>query len=365
MIKFLDLKTQYESIKTEINESIMEVIESESFVLGKYVDRFESNIANYIGVNKENVVSCASGSDALLLCLMSLGIKEGDEVITTPFTFIATASCVTRLGAKVVFVDIDQELNIDPYLVEKSFTAKTKAVISVDLYGKPCDQIQLQLICKKYNIAYISDSSQSIGSTILNSKVGSISNFTTFSFFPSKNLGCYGDGGLVIALDTKQAELIRQLRTHGSSKNNKYSYDYIGINSRLDAIQANVLNAKLKYLDSWIKTRRKNAVKYKQNLDTLYNNPQSDEGHVYHQYTICVDNRNILQEYLKNNGVSSMVYYPEPLSYQSCFKNHMIVKHKLVNSENYAQKVLSIPIHENLEEHNIDFIVKLINSYLK
>jgi UDP-2-acetamido-2-deoxy-ribo-hexuluronate aminotransferase len=365
MIKFLDLKTQYESIKTEINESIMEVIESESFVLGKYVDRFESNIANYIGVNKENVVSCASGSDALLLCLMSLGIKEGDEVITTPFTFIATASCITRLGAKVVFVDINQELNIDPNLVEKSLTSNTKAVISVDLYGKPCDQIALQSICKKYDIAYISDSSQSIGSTILNAKVGTLSDFTTFSFFPSKNLGCYGDGGLVISLDTDKADLIRQLRSHGSSKNNKYSYSYIGINSRLDAIQANILNTKLKHLNSWIDRRRKNGARYRKNLDVLYNNPQSDEGHVYHQYTICVDHREILQQLLTNNGIPSMIYYPRPLDHQDCFKNHMILKHKLINSEYFCKKVLSIPVHENLEQCHIDFIVKLINSYLK
>jgi dTDP-4-amino-4,6-dideoxygalactose transaminase len=358
MIKSLDLKKQYDLIKNEIDKAIFDTIDNSSFILGENVSNFEEKLAEYIGVESSKVITCANGSDALLLALMAVGVGIGDEIITTPFTFFATAGAIARLGAKPVFVDIKEDYNIDFRKIEEKITSKTKAVISVDLYGLPCNQIEIKKVCAKNGIGYISDSAQSIGSTIDGKKIGRVADFTTFSFFPTKNLGCYGDGGCVIALD--DGSLIRKLRVHGAGK--KYYHEVVGINSRLDSIQANVLNVKLKYLDKWIKKRREIASMYDKGLKNV-KLPKSDKGHVYHQYTIYTEKRDDMLKYLNENGISATVYYPVPLHLQECFKDLGYNEGDMPVSEKMCKGVLSLPIHENLSDDEVKYVIDKVNEF--
>jgi dTDP-4-amino-4,6-dideoxygalactose transaminase len=359
-IKSLDLKKQYNSIKEEIDKAIFDCINSSSFILGDGVKNFEKQLGDYISVKFNKVIGCANGSDALLLSLMAIGVGIGDEVITTPFTFFATAGSIARLGAKPVFVDIKEDFNINEDLIENKITSKTKAIISVDLYGLPCNQIKIKEICSKNKIFYISDSAQSIGSFIDNKKIGTIADFTTFSFFPTKNLGCYGDGGCVISLNDAHADKIRKLRVHGASK--KYHHEFVGINSRLDALQTGILSVKLKYLDKWIKRKKEIALIYYKGLKNV-KLPKSNKGHVYHQYTIISEKRDKLQKFLQEKGVMTTIYYPLPLHLQECFKDLGYKKGDFPISEEFADKVLSLPIHESLTDEEVEYVIKKVNEF--
>ena len=311
-IPLLNLKAQYESIKGEINSAVMEVLESQQFILGGNVKELERAVAKKSGVRYG--IGVASGSDALLLSLMAIGMKEGDEVITTPFTFFATVGSIVRLKAKPVFVDIDlMDFNMRLGDVESSITERTKAILPVHLYGQMIDMCELRKIADRHDVALVEDAAQSIfayqraGDTKV--IAGSVGMTGCISFFPSKNLGAYGDGGMIVTNDEKLAELLMQLRVHGASK--QYYHKYVGINSRLDELQAAILRIKLKYVDKWIEARREKADNYRKlmrekGLDEFVECPKEKEGfyHTYHQFTIRVKkDRDALMKYFKENGL--------------------------------------------------------------
>jgi len=368
----LDLVAQYKSIKNEIDEAILKVLEKGEFILGEEVRKLEESVAKFVGV--KHAIGVASGTDALLLSLMAIGIKEGDEVITTPFTFFATAGSIAKLGARPVFVDIDLDTyNIDPNKLEaflkKSYTPKTKAIIPVHLYGQCADMDPIMELAKKYNLKVIEDAAQSIGATYKGKQSGSIGDTGCFSFFPSKNLGAYGDGGMVVTNDDEIAEKIRLLRVHGAKP--KYYHSMIGINSRLDEIQAAILNVKFKYLPQWIEQKRKRTELYnklfKENLGdkviTPYEAPYN--YHTYHQYTIRVQNRDGLRQYLTEAGIGTAVYYPLPLHLQKCFENLGYKEGDFPASERASKEVLSLPMFPELEENKQLEVVKKIKEFLE
>ncbi len=363
-MEFLDLKKQYKSIKKEINQTIQRVLNSSSFILGKEVEEFEKELANYCGV--KYAIGVNSGTDALLLSLMALDIGPNDEVITTPFTFIATAEVVALRGAKPVFVDINQKtFNIDPTKIETAITYKTKAIIPVHLYGQPSEMDKIMEIAKKYKLFVIEDCAQAIGAKYKNKMVGSFGDVGCLSFFPSKNLGAFGDGGAVLTNNKQLAEKIKMLHVHGSKK--KYYHDFIGVNSRLDAFQAAILKVKLKYLKKWIFLRQQIAQCYTSQLNGLTNIIPPFVAkkcqHVYHQYTIRIKNRNKLQQYLNEQGVPSVVYYPIPLHLQPVFKYLGYKKGDFPEAEKAAEEVLSLPIYPELPKRKQDFIIKKIKCF--
>ena len=364
-VQLLDLPKQYDNLKNEIGKALESVLKSGRFILGDNVKSLEQNIKKYLNFDGD-VIGVASGSDALLLSLMAINIKPNDEVITTPFTFFATAGAISRLGAKPVFVDISlDDYNIDVSKIEEKITSKTKAIITVDLFGNPSDLIKLSEISKKHNLYLIDDACQAIGSEINKKKVGNFADFTCFSFFPTKNLGAYGDGGMVLAKDKVLGEKIRMLRVHGSSK--KYYYEYIGLNSRLDEIQAAILNVKLKYLDNWTEKRIKNAMNYNNHLKNIKNikTPSIKEGmrHVFHQYSILAENRDELRDFLKKNRIQTSIYYPLPLHLQKAFSYLGYKKGDLSNSEYAAEHILSLPIHENLSDDQRNYVISKIKEF--
>ncbi|MFW6025199.1 MAG: DegT/DnrJ/EryC1/StrS family aminotransferase [Candidatus Woesearchaeota archaeon] len=357
-VSILDLKKQYHDLKDEIDSEISKVLESGYFILGKEEKKFEAKIKDYLDTDND-CIGVASGSDALLLSLMAIDISPGDEVITTPFTFFATAGAISRLGAKPVFVDIGDDYNIDVDKISEKINENTKAIITVDLFGNPSDLKRLRKICDDNDLYLIDDACQAIGSEIDGKKIGNFAHFTCFSFFPTKNLGAYGDGGLVVVEGDEMSEKIRMLRKHGSKK--KYHHEFVGINSRLDEMQAAILNVKLDYLDEWIDKRQKNAKIYSDNLKEIINVPKIDDNkkHVFHQYTISVDDRDGLKEYLSDNGIQTAVYYPVPLHLQNCFDNDV----SLSNSEYASSHVLSLPIHENLNINEIHYVIDKIKEF--
>lgn len=346
-IPFVDLKAQYETIRDEINEVIQEVLDSQWFILGPKVNQLEEVVAEYCGV--EYGIGVASGSDAILLSLMALGIGRGDEVITTPFTFFATAGAISRLGATPVFVDIDPATyNIDPHFEEK-VTDRTKAIIPVHLYGQCADMDPILVLAQRYGLYVIEDAAQAIGAKYKGRKAGSMGHLGCLSFFPTKNLGGYGDGGMVLTNDKDLAEKIRALRSHGSRL--KHYHAFVGCNSRLDAIQAAVLLVKLRYLDDWHEGRRQNAEVY----DSLFVGTgivrpyvESFNYHVYNQYVIRADDRDKLRAVLTEKGIGTAIYYPVPLHLQECYLNLGYSKGDLPVSENSAQHVLALPIYAEL-----------------
>ncbi len=406
MIPLLDLQAQYNSIKNEIDESIHQVLDSQYFIMGDVVKSFEKEINNYIGSNY--AYGCASGSDALLLALMAVDIGPGDYVITSPFTFFATAGAISRLGATPIFIDIEfDSFNIDPskireFLEGKSDLAKKtkiptdkiKAVIPVHLYGQMADMDPIMEIAKEYNLYVIEDAAQSIGSTYKGRDAGTIGDFGCFSFFPSKNLGAYGDGGLITVKDEGFAEKTSVLRLHGAKP--KYHHKYVGINSRLDAIQAAILRVKLKYLSEWSDRRNQIADEYNKYFSELglvssysgcsqcstYNKcelpenkivlpkettgrNQDDGFHIYHQYTIRVKNRDGLSEYLKRENIGNAVYYPVPLHVQKCFSELAYTDMDCPNSMCASQQAISLPIYPELKAGEIKKIVNTISDFLK
>lgn len=364
MIPLVDLTAQYESIKEEIDGAIAGVLESGQLILGPNVKALEEEIASYCGT--KYAVGVASGTDALHLLLLALGIREGDEVITTPFTFVATAEAISQTGATPVFVDIDPvTYNINPLQIEKKISSKTKAILPVYLYGQPADMDRIMKLAKSYNLFVVEDCAQAIGAEFQNQKVGSFGNAGCLSFFPSKNLGAYGDGGMVVTNSEVLAEKVRVLRTHGSTQ--KYYHSLLGFNSRLDELQAATLRVKLKYLDLWTSIRQRKANLYDQLLAELpLSRPIVAEGlsHVYHQYTVRSRERDLLNEALKRNEISSAVYYPLPLHLQRVYEHLGYSVGSLPESERASREVLSLPMYPELENQQIEHIVNVIGSVL-
>ncbi len=354
VIPMVDLKVQFNSIKEEITSAVLSVMETTNFILGPKVRALEESVATYHGV--KYAVAVASGTDALHLALLAAGVKPGDEVITSPFTFIATAEAISYIGATPVFVDIDPEtFNIDVNKVEAAITAKTKAVIPVHLYGQPVDMSALMVIAKKMNLRVVEDCAQSFGADYQGKKTGSFGDFGCFSFFPSKNLGGYGDGGMVITDDRNMAEHLQRLRNHGSLV--RYYHDEIGFNSRLDEIQAAVLQVKFKHIDEYNEKRRKNARFYAACFaGSSINTPSEMQGtkHVYHQYTIKVKNRDVVKKRLDDGKVtSSMIYYPVPLHLQKAYAYLGLHRGCMPVAEQICQEVISLPMYPELSEAQI------------
>jgi len=387
-VPLLDLKAQYKKIKDEISSSLKEVIEHQRFILGPDVEDLEKRIACYS--ETKFAIGVASGSDALLISLRALGIGYGDKVITSPFTFFATAGMVHNVRAKPLFVDIKPDtFNISPErLLEcveetcKQINGQPKAIIPVHLFGQMADMDPIIALAKKYDIKVVEDAAQSIGAEYNGYKAGSVGNLGCFSFYPSKNLGGYGDGGMIVTNDESLANKIRMLRAHGEKS--KYIHSFVGYNSRLDALQAVILRVKLKYLDEWSRKREKNAQYYnKKFVEEGLASKGSDEGdsehplilpctakerkHIYHQYTIRVKKglRDTLQNFLRENEIGTAIYYPLPLHLQECFQYLGYKRGDFPVAEKISEEVLSLPVYPELTHEMQDYVVDKIKEFFK
>ena len=363
-VKLLDLVPQYEAMRDEIRSAMARVLASQHFILGAGVQEFEAEIARYCGTRY--AVGVASGSDAILLSLMAYGIGDGDEVVTTPYTFFSTVSSITRLGARPVFVDIDPvTYNIDPEGVKRALTSHTKAIMPVHLFGQSADMDPLCAAAKGRGIAVIEDACQSIGALYKGKKVGSIGDTGCFSFFPSKNLGGFGDGGMVTTNDERIMQRLSSLRMHGSSE--RYYHTEIGINSRLDALQAAVLGVKLGHLDSWNEGRRGNAGRYSEGLSRLSGVELPAEAEynrcVFNQYVIRAERRDELMGFLRQNGVGCEIYYPLSLHQQECFAFLGASQGDFPESERAAVETLALPVYPELEGSQIDYVIETIKRF--
>jgi len=364
VIPMLDVKAQHEPIKEEIKQALKDILDSGQFILGPNVRAFEQEITSYYHVN--HAVGLASGTDALYLCLKALNIKQGDEVITTPFTFIATAEAITYVGATPVFVDIDRlTLNMDVSKIEERITQKTKAIIVVHLFGQPADMDEISALAKKYDLKIIEDCAQAFGARYKDRPVGGIGDAGCFSFYPSKNLGAYGDGGMMITNHYDIYENVNLLRNHGTVA--PYRHRFIGYNSRLDEIQAAILRIKLRHIDEYNQKRRALAKIYTSILGGNVQCPVElkDRTHVYHQYTIRTQMREKVAAILKDNGISSVVYYPVPLHIQEAFSYLGYKQGALPESESAANEVMSIPIYPELETEKAEFIAGVVFNALR
>lgn len=364
-MQFVNLYRQYQAYQYEIDQAIKKVLLKGDYIFGEDVTAFENELQQYFAVN--NIITCANGTDALLLALLTLDLKQNDEIIVPDFTFIATASQICFTPAKPVFVDVDiNTYNLTADLIEKRITKKTKAVIIVHLFGKPCPMKEITALCKKNNIVLIEDCAQCFGSKYQNQFLGCFGDMATFSFFPAKNLGAYGDGGMIICQDNEKAKKIKQLRFHGHVE--KYHSQYIGINSRLDTLQAAILRIKLKNINEEIIQRRKVANYYHQNLknDLIINKPQEDleDYHSYNYYSLRVKKRNELQKYLMEKNIPSMVYYPRACHQQEAFnKNQNYDDTKFINSSRLTQEILSLPIDAFITPSEQNKIIDRINHF--
>ena len=354
-VPLLDLKAQYKTIQAEVNAAVKEVIESQYFILGPKVKELEEAIANYCGV--AHAIGVSSGTDALLIALMAENIGPGDEVITTPYTFFATGGSIARTGATPVFVDIDPvSYNIDPTLIEEKVTDKTRAIMPVHLYGQVADMKSILDIAKHHNLVVIEDGAQAIGAEHNRTRAGAFGDYGCFSFFPSKNLGAFGDGGVVVTDNEEKAERLTRLRAHGSKP--KYYHQIIGGNFRLDALQAAVVSVKLQHLDAWTAARQQNAQRY----DTLFSETElvsnktitlpsvGTERHIFNQYVIRVPKRDQLREYLKEKGIGNEVYYPVPLHLQECFAHLGYQDGDCPVSEEAAEQTIALPIYPEVSD---------------
>jgi dTDP-4-amino-4,6-dideoxygalactose transaminase len=358
-IPMLDLRAQYKNLRPLIEKAINEILESGHYVMGTHVNALEQEVALYHNV--KYAVSLASGTDALHLCLKALDIKEGDEVITTPFTFIAAAEAVAYVGAKPVFADIDKNtLNIDPVKIKEKINPKTRAIIPVHLFGLPANMEEILDIAQRHNIKVIEDCAQSFGARFKEMPTGSIGNAGCFSFYPSKNLGAYGDGGMMITNNQEMYEKIRMLRNHGSKAS--YKHDFIGFNSRLDEIQAAILRVKLKHVDMYNQKRRSLAKIYTSLIGNVVQCPPEmhDRTHVYHQYTISSSRKSEIKKALDKNSISSVIYYPIPLHLQDAFQYLGYREKDFPHSEAASQEVLSLPIYPELEPEKVKFIADTV-----
>lgn len=367
-VPMLDLSEQYQELKQEILTNLDKVMSSSRFILGDNVKKLENDVADYSDV--QYGVGVANGSDALHIALQACGVQTGDEVITTPFTFFATAGAIARAGATPVFVDIDPvTFNIDPSKIEEAINEKTKAIIPVHLYGQIADMDPIIEIAKKHNLYIVEDSAQSIGATYKGRKTGSLGDICCFSFFPTKNLGAYGDAGMVVTNNEDFAEKMRVIRVHGSKP--KYYHHVLGYNSRLDELQAAVLNVKFPHLNNWIEKRRNHAQLYTELLNKGLGDqvvtPVEKDGnfHVFHQYTIRVSEREKLQAFLKEQGIETMVYYPLPLHVQPVFKELGYKEGDFPISEKAAKEVISLPMFPELRNEQIEYVVENIVKFIK
>jgi len=358
-----DLTRQFATIEDEVNNSVKEVLSSGRYIFGPYLQKFEEEFAQFLGC--KHCSGVASGTDALLLSLEAAGIGKGDEVITTPFTFFATAEVICQLGAKPVFVDINPvSYNMDISQIREKVTDSTKAIIPVHLYGLSCDMDPILEIAEEYNLAIVEDTAQAAGAEYKGRKCGSLGTFGAFSFFPTKNLACCGDGGAITVNDDKLAEKIRMLRVHGSRK--KYHYEFVGHNSRLDAIQAAILTVKLNHIEEWNEKRRKAAKFYSDELkEIVLQVPQEPQDylHVFHQYTIRAKDRDELSSYLKENGIGHAIYYPVPLHLQPAMADYGYGKGDFPEAEKACQEVISLPIFPEIYQYEQEEVIDAIKSF--
>lgn len=366
-IPIVDLASQYKSIKDEIDKAILGVASSGQYILGKNVEAFEDELARYL--NCKYVVSCANGTDAIVLALMALGIGRGDEVITVSHSFFATAEAIALAVAKPVFADIQEnDFNIDPTKIEALITKKTKAILPVHLYGQPCEIVSVVEIAKKHGLYVIEDCAQAIGAKFSGKNVGTFGNIGTLSFFPTKNLAAFGDGGAILTNDENIATKIKQLRSHGSPK--RYVHNFIGLNSRLDEIQAAILRIKLKYLDEWI-LKRQEAAKYYNKLFKEYSQVSTplvkpNCYHVFHQYTIRLDSneRDHVHERLKEFGIETLIYHPIPIHMQEAFSYLKYHSNSLPVTEKICKEILSLPMYPEISPHVQEYIVEKTRNVL-
>lgn len=365
-VPMLDLSEQYQELRTEVLEVLDQVMGSSRFILGDNVKKLEEDVAKYSNVAYG--IGCGNGSDAIHIALQAMGIGPGDEVITTAFTFFATGGAIVRAGAKPVYVDIDPvTFNIDPEKIEAAITENTKAIIPVHLYGQMADMERIAEIAKKHNLGVVEDAAQAIGAKHNGKSVGELGSAATYSFFPTKNLGAYGDGGMLVTDDADIAEKSRVIRVHGSKP--KYYHHVLGYNSRLDELQAAVLNVKFPHLDRWSDLRREKASTYtsllKEKLGDLVVTPVEKEGnhHVFHQYTLRVENRDELQNYLKEQGVATMIYYPLPLHIQPVFADLGYKEGDLPETEKAAREAISLPMFPELKTEQQEYVVAKIAEF--
>jgi dTDP-4-amino-4,6-dideoxygalactose transaminase len=371
-IQMVDLKTQYQKLKTEIDAAVIEVLESSAFINGKPVQDLADALAAYLGV--KHVIPCANGTDALQIALMALGLQSGDEVITPSFTFIATTEVVALLQLKPVFVEVDRRtFCIDPEAMRKAITPKTKAIVPVHLYGQAANMEEIMKIAAEYNLPVIEDNAQAIGCDVRFSdgtvkKGGSIGHIGTTSFFPAKNLGGYGDGGAIFTNSDELAGQLKMIANHGQSR--RYYHDVVGCNSRLDTIQAAILKIKLRELDNYIRARNVAADYYTKGFAGLSQittpSVASYSTHVYHQYTIVLDgvDRNGLNQFLAEKQIPSMIYYPVPGHKQKMFDAFGLPEYNLAVTDWLTERVLSLPMHTELDTAQQDFIISSVTEYI-
>jgi dTDP-4-amino-4,6-dideoxygalactose transaminase len=368
-VPLIDLSGQHQSLRPELLDALARVIDSQQFVLGSEVASLEEEIARYSTTNF--AIGCASGSDALLLALMALGIKAGDEVITTPFTFFATGSAIARLGARPQFVDIDSRTyNINPALVEAVITERTRAILPVHMYGQCADMDALLEIATRHHLPIVEDAAQAIGATDRGRRAGAMGQLGCFSFYPTKNLGGAGDGGMLVTNDESLATRMRKLRVHGGA--NEYQHDELGINSRLDAIQAAILRVKLKYLDEWSDARRSKAALYD---DLIHEADHSGKfvlpfvrpkaRHIFHQYVIrAPGHRDELIEHLSHHGVGNKIYYPVPLHMQQCFAYLNYKQGEFPEAERAALETVALPCFPELTEQQQRYVGEVLSKFV-
>lgn len=368
-VPLLDLKAQYKAIKPEIMAAIEAVCDEQGFILGPRVLELEQAVAKYVGAS--HAIGCASGSDALLLSMMAMEIGHGHEVITVPFTFFATAGSISESGARPVFVDVQLDtFNMDPAKIEAKITPRTRAIMPVHLFGQCADMEAINAIAQRRNLTVIEDACQAIGSSRNGAKAGALGDTGCFSFFPTKNLGGFGDGGMITTRAAQLSEKLMMLRVHGSKI--RYVHELPGINSRLDALQAAVLRVKLNHLDKWAEGRQRNARRYEQlfadaKLSERITLPRTDKGnvHVYNQFTIRAHRRDDLRTYLKEKGIGSETYYPIPLHLQSCYRELGYKKGDFQVSERAAEEVLSLPVYAELTEDQQAHVVRTIADFYR
>jgi dTDP-4-amino-4,6-dideoxygalactose transaminase len=367
-IPLLDLRAQYSTIRREVQAAVNSVMESQWFVLGEEVRKLEESIAEYSGARYG--VGCASGSDALSLALMVLGIEPGDEVVTVPYTFFATAGEISGAGAVPVFVDVDDKtFNMDTVQLAEVLRTRPKirAIMPVHLFGGCADMDEILTLANQYGIPVIEDAAQSIGSEYKGRRAGGIGDIGCFSFFPSKNLGAFGDGGMLTTNDEKLAERLKSLRVHG--RTGKYIHEWIGVNSRLDALQAAILNVKFTYLDQWTRARQDNAAAYRRMLaksDTpvvVQTPAEYQTRHVYNQFVVRCPKRDQLQTFLRERGIGTEVYYPLPLHMQPCYKSLGYNEGDFPVSERLSQESLSLPVHSELPGEDLEYICQAIHDF--
>lgn len=362
-VPLIDLPRQYRSLKDEIDSGIMEVVESGRFIMGPWVAEIEKEISGLMGAKYG--MGVASGTDALEVALRAIDLGPGDEVITTPFSFVSVAEVAVKMGAGCVFVDIDpRNFNIIPGQIKAAITGKTKAIVPVHLFGQSADMDAINEIAREKGIPVIEDAAQAIGSRYKDKPVGSLGDMATLSFFPTKNLGCYGDGGMVLTSDDALYELASSIRKHGESE--RYKYKYIGMNSRLDSIQAAVLIAKAKKIEEWNERRREIAAVYAEAFrDVPVETPFAEDYayHIYHQYTVKVDRRDEMRAFLSEKGVGNAIHYPLGIQLQEAYAPLGYKPGDLPNTEEAAARVISLPVFPELEQAEIDYVISTVKQF--